>query len=80
MNNDSHYNQMIKVSKTWDLYQERAFKENLFCQRFNFFLVTYTIILATAATLKDNVASPIILIFGIINFDTTTDYSQRYSS
>lgn len=35
---------------SWDLSQERMFIENLFCQRFNFFIVIYSLVIAGAAT------------------------------
>ena len=35
---------------SWDMSQERAFMENLFCQRFNFFLIVFTVVLGGAAT------------------------------
>ncbi|MFO0932929.1 MAG: hypothetical protein U1E39_09485 [Planctomycetota bacterium] len=33
----------------WDLSQERAFIENLLCQRFNFLLVLFAVVVAAAA-------------------------------
>jgi hypothetical protein len=35
---------------SWDMSQERAFMENLFCQRFNFLLILFTVVLAGAAS------------------------------
>ena len=35
---------------SWDMSQERAFMENLFCQRFNFFLIVFSVVLGSAAT------------------------------
>lgn len=34
----------------WDLSQEREFTENLFCQRFNFLLVAYSLFVTAAAS------------------------------
>lgn len=34
----------------WDMSQERAFMENLFCQRFNFFIVLFSLVVAGAAS------------------------------
>lgn len=36
--------------ETWDLGQERQFLENLLCQRFNFLLVFYSLIVSAAFT------------------------------
>jgi len=35
---------------SWDMSQERAFMENLLSQRFNFFLIVFSVVLAGAAT------------------------------
>jgi hypothetical protein len=40
---------MIQVQTEWDLSQERVFIENLFCQRFNFFIVIFSLVIAGAA-------------------------------
>ena len=40
---------MIQVQTQWDLSQERVFMENLFCQRFNFFIVIFSLVIAGAA-------------------------------
>ena len=46
----------------WNIYQERAFIENLLCQRFNFFILLFSLIITSAATVKsDNM-----LLFNII--------------
>jgi hypothetical protein len=41
---------MIQVQTEWDLSQERVFMENLFCQRFNFFIVIFSLVIAGAAS------------------------------
>jgi hypothetical protein len=61
----NEYNELIKASKTWDLYQERAFKENLLNQRFHFFLVVYALIVAATASFKGGFGVVIVLSFGI---------------
>lgn len=38
------------ATEDWDLSQERAFIENLLCQRFNFLLVFYSLVVAGAFT------------------------------
>lgn len=35
---------------SWDLSQERQFMENLLCQRFNFFIVLFSLVIAGAAS------------------------------
>lgn len=50
----------------WNFYNEREFLENLFCQRFNFFLVVYTIILAGIATVNSVQGMIIIESIGIV--------------
>jgi hypothetical protein len=37
-------------TENWDMSQERAFIENLFCQRFNFFIVIFSLVIAGAAS------------------------------
>lgn len=38
-----------QTQTSWDMSQEREFTENLFCQRFNFFLVVFSLVAAGAA-------------------------------
>jgi hypothetical protein len=38
------------ATNEWDMSQERAFIENLFCQRFNFFIVIFSLVIAGAAS------------------------------
>jgi hypothetical protein len=40
----------VDLPSSWDLSQERQFIENLLCQRFNFLLVFYSLIVAGAYT------------------------------
>ena len=58
----------IKVQRKlgWDYYQEREFVENLFCQRFNYFLIVYSLFITAAASVKTVDNLTIVLILGII--------------
>ena len=50
----------------WDLSQERAFIENLLCQRFNFLLVFYSLVVAGAFTTNSQENFNIALTVGAI--------------
>ena len=50
----------------WDMSQERAFIENLLAQRFNFFLVFFSIVILGAVTTKSVANFKIILVMGSI--------------
>jgi hypothetical protein len=50
----------------WDFYAERAFVENLFSQRFNYFLIVYSLFVTATATVKDEKSMTIVLILGIL--------------
>lgn len=53
--------------KTWDIYSERSFIENLFCQRINYFILAYSLVITAASMLFSNLPLFCIsLIFGII--------------
>ena len=65
MTNTNKFDEKIKASNTWDLYQERAFKENLLCQRFHFFLIVYALIVAAIASFKGGIDAIFVLIVGI---------------
>lgn len=51
---------------SWTMSQEREFIENLLSQRFNFFLVFYSIIIAGLVTVKNEIYVQIILMLGAI--------------
>jgi hypothetical protein len=51
---------------SWDLSQERAFIENLFCQRFNFFIVIFSLVVAGAAAANTQPKLIIILWIGFV--------------
>ena len=53
-------------SSKWDMSQERAFIENLFCQRFNFFIVIFSLVIAGAASANTQIKLFWILISGFI--------------
>ena len=48
----------------WDFHQEREFMENLFCTRFNFLLVVYSLFLAASAATKSQTNMTIVLYLG----------------
>lgn len=48
----------------WTMSQEREFMENLFCTRFNFFLVFFSVIVAGAFATTDPVRFRLILALG----------------
>lgn len=48
MSNNKESEQLIDPG-AWDMSQEREFLENLLCQRFNFFLVVFSLVAAGAA-------------------------------
>ena len=52
------------TSSSWDLSQERVFMENLFCQRFNFFIVIFSLVVAGAAGANTQVKLAAILWIG----------------
>ncbi|HEY5741297.1 MAG TPA: hypothetical protein VIS99_02045 [Terrimicrobiaceae bacterium] len=48
----------------WDMSDEREFMENLLCQRFNFFLVMFSLILTAAFTSQSDLGRTMILATG----------------
>jgi disulfide bond formation protein DsbB len=50
----------------WNMSDEREFMENLLCQRFNFFLVMFSLILAAAFTARPHLDRTLILATGVI--------------
>jgi len=58
--------QATAALETWDLSQERAFIENLLCQRFNFLLVFYSLVVAGAFTTSSQRNFNIVLTAGAI--------------
>lgn len=50
----------------WGMYKEREFIENLFCQRFNYFILAYTIFVMATANIASGIGVRIILISGIV--------------
>lgn len=55
-----------KENGIWNFYQEREFIENLFCKRFNYFLVIIAIFLGGALTAKSQTNFIIVLSIGLI--------------
>jgi len=53
-----------KTSPVWDMSQERAFTENLLSQRFNYFLVFYSITVAGFINAKNPIFAQIIITIG----------------
>src|SRR5690242_9488913 len=54
------------ASPVWDMSQERAFVENLLNQRFNFFLVFFSLVVAGSVNAKTQVMFDIILGVGAV--------------
>lgn len=55
-----------KPSPVWDMSQERVFIENLLNQRFNFFLVVFSLVLAGAINSKIQLHLQIVLTLGAV--------------
>lgn len=53
-------------SPVWDMSQERAFVETLLNQRFNFFLVFFSLVMAGAINAKSAVAFQVVLTLGFV--------------
>lgn len=53
-----------KTSPVWDMSQERAYIENLLAQRFNFFLVFFSIVMAGSVNAKTQHQLQIVLGIG----------------
>jgi disulfide bond formation protein DsbB len=55
-----------KTSPVWDMSQERAFTENLLNQRFSFFLVVFSLVLAGSINSKAQLHLQVVLTLGAI--------------
>ncbi|MBM4064499.1 MAG: hypothetical protein FJ266_02485 [Planctomycetes bacterium] len=55
-----------KTSPVWDMSQERAFIENLLGQRFNFFLIFFSLVMAGSTNAKTQTQLQIILGIGSV--------------
>jgi|SRR6185369_1806474 len=55
-----------KSSPVWDMSQERVFIENLLTQRFSFFLIVFSLILAGAINSKMQIQFQVVLTLGAI--------------
>ncbi|RYU93019.1 hypothetical protein [Emticicia agri] len=62
--NEAFKNQKKDIG--WDFYAERQFIENLFCQRFNYLIAIYAIIIAGAGSAKNQFFLNCILCIGFI--------------
>ncbi len=64
---DGLIKESLKTQKDlgWDFYDEREFMENLFCQRFNYFLIVYSLFITAAASVKNEKSLIIVLSLGI---------------
>jgi len=54
------------TSPVWDMSQERMFIENLLSQRFNYFLIFFSLCVAGFANAKNSIYAEIILILGAV--------------
>lgn len=50
----------------WTFYDEREFVENIFCQRFNFLLIVYSLFITAVATADTPIAKISILFVGVV--------------
>lgn len=50
----------------WNMSDEREFMENLLCQRFNFFLVMFSLVLTAAFTSQSQLGRTLILATGVV--------------
>jgi hypothetical protein len=57
-------NKQMGDTTSWDMSQEHQFIENLLSQRFNFFLVIFTVVLTGAATANTQSKQTAILVLG----------------
>lgn len=78
-------NKRISISSvpqnSWSMSQEREFIENLLCQRFSFFIVFYSIIVAgSSLTLESQTRLVVILILGsvILTLFATTLFRAQH--
>jgi len=55
-----------KTPPVWDMSQERAFIENLLGQRFNFFLVFFSIVMAGSVNAKTQLQLQLLLGIGVV--------------
>lgn len=53
-------------SSTWDMSQERAFVENLFCQRINFLIIIFSLVIAAAAAANSQLMLRGVLSVGLV--------------
>ena len=67
MVNDSK-RKLVQSSLDWTMSQERVFIENLLCQRFNFLLILFSLIIAGSINAKSQTNMTIILGVGTLIF------------
>ena len=58
--------EMVQVQTEWEFSQERVFIENLFCQRFNFFIVIFSLVIAGAVAANTQLKLDVILWLGFV--------------
>ena len=63
---NSNKKEVNSSNSEWNMYQERSFIETLFCQRFNYFILAYTIFVMAACTTEKEISVRVILFSGII--------------
>ena len=70
MDSDVHEDNDMKkpsgVSRQWDMSQERMFIENLLNQRFNFFLIIFSAVIAGAMNAKTLIQFRFVLVIGSV--------------
>lgn len=55
-----------RLSPVWDMSQERMFIENLLCQRFNYFLIFFSLTIAGFSNAKNEWIGETMLILGAV--------------
>jgi disulfide bond formation protein DsbB len=55
-----------KLGPVWDMSQERVFMENLLGQRFNFFVVFFSVVIAGSINSKSQFLAAIVLTVGVV--------------
>lgn len=55
-----------KKGGSWNFYQEREYIENLFCQRINFLILSFSLFVTAFASLDDRITQIVILVVGFI--------------
>lgn len=61
----------------WDFWEERVHMENLFCARFNYLILCYSLFVTAFATLEDKTSKLVILLIGFVVLLTISIFLRR---